>query len=79
MQLPALLNTVQSSALAFPSQMFLDSVELVMGAEYEFNSSPPTPDYTIPPPLPPPSIVIPDYLSLAIKMELLITWGCASP
>jgi superfamily II DNA helicase RecQ len=53
--------------------VFLDSVL----ADAEVNLTSHTPDYTIAPP--PPSIVIPDYVSSAIKKELLTTWGCATP
>ncbi len=36
------------------------------------------PDYTVAP-LPPSIVVIPDYVSSAIKKELLDTWGCETP
>jgi superfamily II DNA helicase RecQ len=68
-QPPALVNTVQTSTHPLSRKMFLDSVDPI--------SNPTARDYTIPPS--PPSIVIPDYVSSAIKHKLLNTWGCASP
>ncbi len=70
-QPPSLRNTTHDAERV----PFLDSVRRVIDNESDFNFSNEV-DYT--PPMPP-SIVIPDYVSSAIRNELLVMWGCEQP
>jgi superfamily II DNA helicase RecQ len=72
-QPPSLHNSVRNAESRVP---FLDSVRRVIDNESDFNLRNDV-EYTNPPA--PPSIVIPDYVSSAIRNELRLTWGCASP
>ena len=77
-QPPSIVNTAQTVAATSPQRpVFLNSVLLADAPELAINSRTPLPDYTVAPL--PPSIVIPDYVSSAIKKELLATWGCNTP
>ena len=77
-QPPSIVNTAQTVAATSPQRpVFLNSVLLADAPELAINSRTPLPDYTVAPL--PSSIVIPDYVSLAIKKELLATWGCNTP
>ena len=77
-QPPSVVNTAQTVATTSPQRpVFLNSVLLANAPELGINYRTPLPDYTVAPL--PPSIVIPDYVSLAIKKELLATWGCVTP
>ncbi len=71
-QPPSLHNSVRN-AEQLP---FLDSVRRTIDNESDFNLRNDV-EYTNPPT--PPSIVIPDYVSSAIRNELQLTWGCAHP
>jgi hypothetical protein len=71
-QPPSLRNSIRNAE----TTPFLDSVRRVIDNESEFNYRNQV-EYTSPPA--PPSIVIPDYVASAIRKELQVTWGCASP
>jgi hypothetical protein len=72
----SLLNTVRSPSSLADEQppSFLDSVRRVIDNETEFTRCSTT-EYVPPSP---PSIVIPNYVSAAIKTELMLTWKCAT-
>ncbi len=76
-QPPSVLNIVRSPSSLADEQppSFLDSVRRVIDNETEFTRRSTT-EYVPPSP---PSIVIPDYISAAIKTELLLTWQCKTP
>ena len=76
-QPPSILNTVRSPSSLHDerSPSFLDSVRHVIDDESQFTDHNAT-DYTPPAP---PLTVIPDFVSSAIKNELLLTWGCSTP
>ena len=76
-QPPSVLNIVRSPSSLADEQppSFLDSVRHVIDNETEFTRRSTT-EYVPPSP---PSIVIPDYISAAIKTELLLTWQCKTP
>ena len=72
-QPPPLHNSVRNAESRVP---FLDSIRRVIDNESDFNLRNDV-EYTNPPA--PPSIVIPDYVSSAIRNELQLTWGYAHP
>ena len=75
-QPPSVLNTVCSPSPACnPGEFFLDSIRRTIDNEHEFNNE--NAKYTSPPP--PPAVVIPDYVSSAIRNVLSLTWGCTTP
>lgn len=79
-QPPSLLNTVRSPPSSGRDELspsFLDSVRRVIDDESQFTCRNATDDYITPPA--PPLTVIPDFVSSAIKNELLLTWGCSTP
>ncbi len=79
-QPPSLLNTVRSPPSSGRDELspsFLDSVRRVINDESQFTRRNATDDYITPPA--PPLTVIPDFVSSAIKNELLLTWGCSTP
>ncbi len=73
-QPPLLRNSIHNAETE--TAPFLDSVRRVIDNESEFNYRNQV-EYTSPPA--PPSIVILDYVSSAIRKELQVTWGCSSP